>query len=118
MATLRADLTHEAQQALYLQAEQHSRERGEFQRESQLRAADIDKYYAASSADQRNALSNRVQQLELALRVQEQHNAQILAQKEQGKAALLARAFASNPSPSTLLQRVPTIWMLHPTVAV
>ena len=81
MATLRADLTYEAQQALYLQAKKHSREREQFQRESQLRAADIDRYYAASSADQQNVLNNRVQQLELALRLQEQHSAQSLAQK-------------------------------------
>jgi hypothetical protein len=98
MATLRADLTYEAQQALYQQSEQHSREREKLQRESDVRAADVGRHYAASSADQQNALNYRVQQLELTLRSQEQHHAQVLAQKEQERVAILARACAPNPS--------------------
>ncbi len=98
MANLRADLTYEAQQALYLQSEQHSREREQLQRESDVRAADVGRHYAASSADQQNALNYRVQQLELTLRSQEQHHAQVLAPKGQERVAILARACAPNPS--------------------
>ncbi len=66
MANLKANLTQEAQLALHRQAEDHSREREKLQRYSAIHAENVAGRYSAMSAENENALSDRVRQLEMA----------------------------------------------------
>ena len=92
-------MTNEAQLALYRQAEEHTRDREKLQRYPVIHAEHVAKHYAAVGAEQENALSSRVLQLEMALQLQEHTNSHIRAQKEYERVAMVARVWCSNPTP-------------------
>ena len=85
-----AKLTQEAQHALQLQSEVHSLREQHLQQEAMRHAAQI----AATEA----AYSTRLSQLELALELQENHNAQLL-EKERNRVEMVSRAWGAHRSP-------------------
>ena len=86
-----ANSARDAQLALQKQAEEYTSREQRLQREAVN--------YAAPCAAGEVALSTRVNQLEIALELQEIRNVQTLAQKERERAEKLARAWCVDNSP-------------------